>query len=815
LAVPDEAWDKTEKIQLAGGFAAYFLSLEDYDRGEQYARIVADSDLGRANISIHLLLFDLALRSGNLTAMNRSLQQVYEIEGNGPMWRVGEAIRLTVEAGKLDESKVAERQVLYKKAIEQLAEAAVERPGWTRIARLKAEIYDRQGRDDLALPAYLEAINLGEQSPQLVSRAIMLLFSKGRFVDADAVVRKMQEQKAPFSSELTRVASQVSLQLENVDRALTLANDWAVQSDQQEARVWLAQMHSIAGNYEEAEKEFRVAIEKDPTQPGPWVALVQMFGRRGDRESATAAIQEAKTSIAAIELDGAMAQAYQSIQDFAQAEQSYLAGIEKNPQNMSLLRRFADFYLSSGRPELAEPLLVKIASDGNDAPEIDRAWARRSLALALGMRGDDERFREAQALIAANVERNGQTPEDQRTLALILAMRPDPQSIDKAIKLLEEVVRNQSTYSLADNHRLAQLYLRSGDWARYSRTMRSVLGQGGADQTRYVREYAETLVKRGELDDGKLWFSRLKSLAPQELSTDTIEAGLLFRAGDFTALFALLERNASQDERRQWAAQASETFGAEMVKKGKLEEGAKLLTLAKTLFTQIATSDPQQSLAVATFHARQGEFEQAFALLDGDDLPPEELAQLGNWALQSGKLSDEDAKRLVEIITPTQQRHAENVAINLCLGDLASWIRDGNTAAAAYRRILSVQPNDIAALNNLAMVLAMTGLQLDEASRAIDQAIKLAGPVDYLIDTRGIVRLAAGNLADAEKDFRVSLAAAPRADRHLHLAQTLLAQGRIAEAKAAFQLATDSGLTIDVAHPLERPVISQLAEKLR
>src|SRR5690606_1322395 len=119
-----------------------------------------------------------------------------------------------------------------------------------------------------------------------------LLFAQGRFVEADEVVRKLQEQRTPFTSELTRVASQVSLQLENFDRALSLAEEWAEKSNSQDDHIWLAQMYGITGQTELAEQEFRKAIAMAPEKPAAWVALVQMYGRAGDKEAGARTIAE-------------------------------------------------------------------------------------------------------------------------------------------------------------------------------------------------------------------------------------------------------------------------------------------------------------------------------------------------------------------------------------------------------------------------------------------------------------------------------------------------------------------------------------------
>ncbi len=292
LGVSPDSFTEVQKAQQALGFTTLFLSLQDYERCEKYARRATETNLGKSSLAIQLLLFDLSFRSGNLDSMTSALERVKEIEGTGPLWRVGSAVQMSVMASKeTDANKATE---LYSNATKQLAEAAVQRPAWSLIPKLRGEIYDRQNEKTLAVEGYLSAINLGERNPQLIARAIYLLYEQSRFVEADEVVRKLQEQQTPFSLELTQVASQVSLQLENFDRALTLAQEWARQSNKQADHVWLAQVYSIANQVEEAEKEFRVAIGMEPTNASPWVSMIQMYARLGNTDKAMSAIQEAE-----------------------------------------------------------------------------------------------------------------------------------------------------------------------------------------------------------------------------------------------------------------------------------------------------------------------------------------------------------------------------------------------------------------------------------------------------------------------------------------------------------------------------------------
>ena len=173
-------------------------------------------------------------------------------------------------------------------------------------------------------------------------------------------------------------------------------------------------------------------------------------------------------------------------------------------------------------------------------------------------------------------------------------------------------------------------------------------------------------------------------------------------------------------------------------------------------------------------------------------------------------LKADDARELIGIAQSVQAKHPDNVSINLGLGDLWSWLEVGTEADNAYQMALKVDPNNIPVLNNLAMMLALTGQRSSEANGFIERAVNAVGPTDYLLDTRGIVRLASANIQGAEQDIRKSLEISPRPDRFFHLAQVLASQGRTEDAKVAMQKAQEGGVTVQKLHPLERKAFENL-----
>ncbi len=71
-------------------------------------------------------------------------------------------------------------------------------------------------------------------------------------------------------------------------------------------------------------------------------------------------------------------------------------------------------------------------------------------------------------------------------------------------------------------------------------------------------------------------------------------------------------------------------------------------------------------------------------------------------------------------------------------------VDEGNFAAAKdlCRQTLAKDPANYRARNNLGLLLALSGDNLDEALSLVNRAIELAGPLPLLLDSRAVVHIA-------------------------------------------------------------------------
>ena len=80
-------------------------------------------------------------------------------------------------------------------------------------------------------------------------------------------------------------------------------------------------------------------------------------------------------------------------------------------------------------------------------------------------------------------------------------------------------------------------------------------------------------------------------------------------------------------------------------------------------------------------------------------------------------------------------------------------------AERAYRRALSISPDDPDALNNLAWLLLQEGSRLEEAEALAHDAARQRGPDQALVlDTLARIQSARGRCADADATYAEALA---------------------------------------------------------
>ncbi len=800
-----------EQAQLLRGLAAAYAQLGEW--GEARSCWLKLAALEPGDLGVRLVLFDVALRGDDEEAMRRRLGEIRELEGaGGPLGRYGDAAHLTWRARQGERHLLAEARTA-------LAAVAARRPGWSRVPLALAGIDELDGNPDRAVENYQKALELGDRQFAVVRRLVELLYERHRYAEADEAIRKLQEQ-APISNDLCRLAAEVSLRNLNADRALRLAHQAVPgESADYRDRLWLGQILWAAGKRDEGEKEMRRAAELGRGVAHPWVVLVRHQARAGEIRKAEATIEEARKAIRPAEAPLALAQCCEAVARTERAAEEYRKALEAAPTDLRVLQSTANFHQRAGRPRDAEPLLRRMLDPRLRAPEETAAWARRNLAVGLGVGGDSRQVREALALLEENMRGGGGRVEDQRARAVVLAARPESRA--EAIALLEKSFKTQPP-TPDQEFLLARLYEGQGEWSKARARMLRLLGTGGGDprHASYVSAFVAGLLRHGEVAEAKPWADQLERLRPHAFTTASHQARIAAELGKGEDVVRLSRRYVD-DKKADTTDPAVRLQRAAGLLEGLAQDfpavAASARPAADELYRRYAEESrrPEALLVLAGYRGRQGRVNDALDLCEraAASCPAEEVAAAAVTVVTGAAATPEQLRRAERWALAAAEKGPRSAQLPVYLAALRERQGKYAEAEALLRTVLAQDGGNVAALNNLAALLALRGRGA-EAGKLVGRAVERAGPQGELLDTRALVHLAGGAAGPAVKDLRRALAEKRTPARLFHLAQAHRLADNRTEAAKALRDARALGLSEEGLHPLEREAYRRLLGEL-
>ncbi len=775
------------------------------------------------HLGLRLAQLDAALATGDLAAARRVLDEVRRIEGaEGSIWRYARAELL------IRSSRVSADPAALEEARTLLAEVRERRPGWAKALLASAELDDLRGDQGSALRGYLSAAEHGERDPGAIRRAVQLLYRRGRYAQADALLGRVQED-GPLSPELGRLAADVALQAHDDDRAIGLARRAvAGRPDSAVDQTWLGQLLFAASRKAEergraddararrleSEKALARGAELAPADPDAQAALVLALAAWGRAGEAEGALRKAEGIFRGPAAELAVARCLDSLGRPAEAEDRYRAILRARPDDVLALQAAAISALRSGKIAEAEPRLRRLIGLRSRTPR-EAAWARRVLALALSIEqgGESSKARELLGLDddsaspdpATSEGGTGLSGDDLRARAQVLALRADRSSRRKALAMIDALAARDEA-GPSDLLLRARLLAAGGDWKRASIAGRQLLAEAPDDPT-LLEFLARGQVGSGDPAGASAWIDALDRLRPDAPLVVELRARALRAAGKGDEAVALLRGLA-----RKLPGRSIEVAG--------LLESLGNPEAAEAMLRGLGPSDlpadlrPDASLALAALLGRRGHPAEAVELCEtlwaDPKVDPSRVASVALAALYDGDPGRAVFERVGRAIASALARQPAAIAPRFDSANFA--ILEGRypEAERILRDLRAAEPDLVAASNNLAWLLSLRGDRGAEPLDLIDRAIALRGPRPGLLDTRGVILTGLGQPERAVDDLEESIAAEPSAMGHLHLALALRKAGKPADAGDAMAKARLAGLRAAEVHPLERPAFLEL-----
>jgi len=822
---------RAEVLELWRGLAWMSFQVGDDEHANRLAQRVAQRE--PANLRTQLLMLDLAVRAKDALGMAPILREIERIQGKGPLWHYGRAVSSCLLA-----NEGLNRKELLAQAQEHLAEARRLRPEWPRIPTLAAEIYYLQGDQDRAIEEYLQAIDLGERNPEAIRRVIGLLYRRRRYGEADHIIRRLEEEQSPFLAYFARMASELSLRLGDIDRALEIAGQVAEKSNDYRDHLWLAQVLEGVGlraksderadesesALREAEETLRHAVELARAAPETWAALASFFVRTEQTDKVESVIAQLRHKVPAEKVPVVLARCYEAIGKPEEAQKQCGAALSAAPKDPAMVAWAAESFARMGNQPEAEKQLRRIIAGRLQAKEGLVLWARRKLANILAARGGYPNLQQALDLVERNLAAAGSSAEDQRVKGILLASHPQRRRRREAIRILETVLQGRLSLSPDDQFVLARLYMAEGDWSKAARQLK-VLVDVPTTQPRYVAAYVETLLNQGDLAKAESWLKRLEEVAPEQFSTAALRAQALFRRDQFDRAISVLKRYldnpnsqpADRVIRLDLVASYLQRNAQPLQGTDQDQLASKLLGEAEAIRRESVAQHPQQEILIAAILSQQGRRKEALELAEKawKKADPTAIARAAAALQASGAASPDELQRIETILLAALENHKRATPLLLGLANLRVFQQQYQEAEALLREVVQSNDGNVVALNNLAVLLALQETKLNEARRLIEKAIERAGPVSHLLDSRATVYLALGKPSEALADLDAAIVEDANPTSYFHKAQVHYRAGQQEAAAEAMAKANDLGLTPSLLNPLERPAYQKLRSALK
>ncbi|KAF1720420.1 tetratricopeptide repeat protein [Pseudoxanthomonas wuyuanensis] len=459
--------------------------------------------------------------------------------------------------------------------------------------------------------------------------------------------------------------------------------------------------------------------------------------------------------------------------DDARAAQTLKLWRQRAPESLAMRTAEATLALRQGKARAARRELLGLLRETDDT-----GW-RHALA-ALGSGGRDPQL--SARLLGELVDEGAIPAKLEAWLAFAgLAQQLDQQALSE--RIVGEVVRR-----FPQEPRVALLHARQLTRAEKTDQARKVLDgllPAAAEDSAVRLSLAEEYDRLGD----PVAASQALAQGPQDTLTYGLRASLLAKAEDNIALGELYEELRQQSA----AAAGADQFSPDRrLLLGQIAEFLKRPQEALDWYRSVPGGEQRaeaQLRAVSTLHQleRKDEAYAEVRRLQGD-AGSEDDARRNAYLLEAElRQKDEDDAGELDVFARALAAYPDDLALLYSRG-LAWERRDRiDRAEADFRKILVIDPENVAALNALGYTLADRTTRYQEALELIDRA-RAAAPEDAaIIDSYGWVLYRLGRNADALAELRRAYTLRKDAEIAAHVAEVLWVMGQKDEARRYFE----------------------------
>ncbi len=803
-----DAWPETEQLRLLAGLVEVYDQINDQPRLIQTLRRILNRQPG--NTAMWRKMYERA--SPHDPAAQEARAALVKIEGeNGP-------------SVLLCDARGSQPQQYLARLIQSFGENPSHADACLALARAKHAVGDAA-----AAAALVERAFRLEPTRYETAEALLLHYAQTRDMTR---IQSLLDQLAsdprwagePFRRVVGRVLPQVpqaAVEILNACRPL-------LKGDPQ-ARGWVAEC-AIQLKHPETAHILDLATQLPSSHSDDWLRKA-LFLAQDDPAAGATVVAAAKDKLPPADYFALVAVYAESA-----AGRTFQPAVDDPEQKKLLVQARLAVKLSCGQTVPAGQLLEDYLNDKN-LPANHADWARRNLAMIYAVGGTPEdRLRAMKLLRDVATDTNTALDDLRATVSAMTALArylegPDRrEALGRAIRAMEAI--HKRTQAPTDLFGLAQLYRAANNREASRKCLQQLLNRPQEEiekdpaYTFYLTTALDELVEDGNFAAAEAFAGRLLQL----------------RVNDFASLatIARFEAKAGRPERaltvaEDYARLAEASAGDYLARSAQVAElldelsrlphirgtpaGRKMTTAAAERFAALVPNRPDAIVGVVGALAADGREAEAFDRIERfrHYLPLRLRAAAGLAIVRAGHVTDQQAQVVEEWLSECLATEPDSVLHRLNKAEFHAHRGDIAAAVALLRQVLTQEPQNVVALNNLAWLLAADPSTAAEAMELVNRATRERGLTGDLLDTRARIRVTLKQLPDAEADLAEAISHQPTALRWFHVALLRMNQSPAATAQAhkAFAEAQRRGLDQKMIHPADLPTYRVLEAATR
>lgn len=767
--------------------------------------IAALSEAGRNIVDAPILVEDLTDEAKVLAATKAWCsnievieKQLRELEGTeGTEWRYLRARRLIGESQIEKKTDLVEIEILTNYLIQK-------RPSWNCSYVLSSFTEEFKGNFPNAIRDLNRAIRLGEQNIRSYERLADLMIGQGQSAELSAIIERLGD-RVNRSQRLSSVA--ISLANKNQQGMLELAKSGTESRPRDPmAWVWLGQILELASRGQaQAQRQAELVkaeeailrareLSSDRSLPVFSAAFGLYFSTKQNDKLDALLIDLQKAQIEPTLKNVALADFYQVLDRMELAQAALVEARKTSKEPEAIDDRIARLLIAQGKQDEAIAMYKTLFTSLPQAGGI-----RRSYVTLLAARGSNEDW-ESIDQIYKN-DKVADNPDDRRLRAELLARKGQQKDLALAQYLLEALVEDPKNRTDQDRFRLASIYIRNASLAGIQDAespqvnqlltaagkQLSILCRGAQVPNEYLYTYADFLIKQDRVVEANEIADRLNTQDPDGFASTVLRARLQKLSGNperaKTLILAWKDRQFEKlDKDADSSAKANilASAGDALNELGASKEAEEILRQAFELDGQKGLNYVRSLARSEDSESRESAIRYLLEKLKAEKSP--EIARLLAGLLSIGDVSPELAEQGDQALSEVGSSNDQNPELLLSIADMWLAQKKSSKAIDAYRKIVKLRPNDVVALNNLAILLGEEPEGTNEALLLIDQAIRIAGKQPLLLDSKAAILMLANRLDEAIPILEVAASATSDPRVVFHLYQALTKAGREEEA---------------------------------